>query len=282
MGKKGYRLYNLASHKVIYSRDVVFREHLFPFSPTFNSSAVSNTIFPLQNIFLEENNATDIPIPTDTRNISPINTNHLNTILPNNTIIPNTNNNNSTTTTPATAGIPNPRRSSRDRFLNSRLKDFHCQGIPQSIANMPGASNVAAHSALNAHIQLHGFSPNYQASCHNVLQLYEPSTFSQAKDDPHSQQAMDKELATLEENKTWELTSLPPGKKAIGEKWVYKIKFNPDGSVERYKARLVAKGYSQIEGKDYKHTLILLLNSQQSGVSLPLLQQKTGHSINLT
>lgn len=44
---------------------------------------------------------------------------------------------------------------------------------------------------------------------------------------------------------------LPRRKKAIGSKWVYKIKRHSDGSVERCKARLVAKGYSQIEGMDY-------------------------------
>lgn len=49
------------------------------------------------------------------------------------------------------------------------------------------------------------------------------------------------EVATLEENRIWELTNLPPEKKAIGSKWVYKIKYNSSGLVERFKARLVAK-----------------------------------------
>ena len=44
------------------------------------------------------------------------------------------------------------------------------------------------------------------------------------------------------------------GKHAIGCKWVNKIKFRPDGSVERYKGRLVARGDKQIKGKDFKHT----------------------------
>lgn len=47
---------------------------------------------------------------------------------------------------------------------------------------------------------------------------------------------------------------MPPGKHAIGSKWVYKIKFNSDGTVERYKARLVALGNRKIEGEDYGDT----------------------------
>ena len=52
---------------------------------------------------------------------------------------------------------------------------------------------------------------------------------------------MTAKIVALEENQTWTLTPLPTGKKPIGCKWVYKIKYKADGSIERYKARLVAK-----------------------------------------
>ena len=65
---------------------------------------------------------------------------------------------------------------------------------------------------------------------------------------------MKQELDALENNGTWTLQQLLPNKKPVGCKWVYKIKYNPDDSAERYKARLVAKGYSQIEGFDYQET----------------------------
>ncbi len=59
---------------------------------------------------------------------------------------------------------------------------------------------------------------------------------------------MDEEMATLDASATWELVALPKDKKAIGCKWVSKVKHNADGSVNRYKARLVAKGYAQTYG----------------------------------
>lgn len=77
-------------------------------------------------------------------------------------------------------------------------------------------------------------------------------SYSQASKDAHWVNAMKQELQALENNNIWVLTNLPKGKKAIGCKWVYKVKFQLNGDVERYKAQLVAKGYNQIESLDYK------------------------------
>ena len=82
----------------------------------------------------------------------------------------------------------------------------------------------------------------------------EPHTYLEALQSAQWVSAMDKELSALQENNTWELVDLPKGKKAVGCKWVYKIKQHADGSIERYKARLVAKGYTQKEGIDYEET----------------------------
>jgi hypothetical protein len=82
----------------------------------------------------------------------------------------------------------------------------------------------------------------------------EPSTYAEASEDPNWQQAMEEEHEALQKSKTWELTDLPSNKKAIGCKWVYKLKLNSNGDIDRYKARLVAKGYAQEYGTDYEET----------------------------
>ena len=64
------------------------------------------------------------------------------------------------------------------------------------------------------------------------------------------------EIQALENNKTWTLESLQPKKKTIGCKWVYRIKYNSDGSIERFKARLVILGNNQVEGVDYNETFV--------------------------
>ena len=61
-------------------------------------------------------------------------------------------------------------------------------------------------------------------------------------------------MQALDDNGTWDLVPLPTEKKVIGCRWVFVIKFNPDGSVARLKVRLVAKGYTQTYGIDYSNT----------------------------
>lgn len=65
---------------------------------------------------------------------------------------------------------------------------------------------------------------------------------------------MKAKIDALEQNGTWNIEDLPPSKKPIGSKWVYKIKYNSDGTIERLKARVVVRGDTQTEGIEYHKT----------------------------
>ena len=85
----------------------------------------------------------------------------------------------------------------------------------------------------------------------------DPETFSQAlscKESDLWYNAMKDELDSIKSNEVWDLVELPQGEKAIGYKWVYKMKRDSLGNIERYKVRLVAKGFTQKEGIDCKET----------------------------
>ncbi|CAI7839963.1 unnamed protein product [Closterium sp. NIES-53] len=74
----------------------------------------------------------------------------------------------------------------------------------------------------------------------------EPATLKEALESSDAEEwknAMESELKSIEENDTWELVELPEGRKAITSKWLFKIKSDADGKIERYKSRLVAEGY---------------------------------------
>ncbi|KAM1079012.1 hypothetical protein ACFX2B_013622 [Malus domestica] len=88
----------------------------------------------------------------------------------------------------------------------------------------------------------------------HVSSDYTPHTYLQASKHPHWRKAMQDEYNALLSTGTWSLVHSISSHNIVGCKWVFRIKRNPDGSIDRYKARLVAKGYNQQEGLDYSET----------------------------
>lgn len=85
----------------------------------------------------------------------------------------------------------------------------------------------------------------------------EPRTYEQAiesSDHKQWEQAMDEEYDSLIKNRTWFLVDPPKNQKVIDNRWVFKLKQNPDGSIDRFKARLVVRGFTQEYGVDYQET----------------------------
>jgi Reverse transcriptase (RNA-dependent DNA polymerase) len=81
-----------------------------------------------------------------------------------------------------------------------------------------------------------------------------PGKLEEALSEKNWVDAMESEMNALKKNGTWEIVDLPEGKETVGCKWVYTIKYNEKGEIDRYKARLVAKGYTQTYGIDYEET----------------------------
>jgi hypothetical protein len=104
------------------------------------------------------------------------------------------------------------------------------------------------------YISYEALSPSFRAFVASLQTVSVPKDWKAARLDPRWCNAMMEELEALKKNKTWELTDLPKGKNTVGCKWIYSVKQNAKGKVERYKARLVARGYSQTYGIDYDET----------------------------
>ena len=84
--------------------------------------------------------------------------------------------------------------------------------------------------------------------------MYETKLVEEILALPQWRGAMQEEYQSIKDNHTWELVPRPSHRKVIGVKWIFKVKFLADGSLDKYKARLVAKGYAQKEGIDYDDT----------------------------
>ena len=85
---------------------------------------------------------------------------------------------------------------------------------------------------------------------------------------------MEEEFNSLQKSNTWELVDLPPGRKLVQCKWVYKTKFAANGSPFKYKAILVAKGYSHVHGIDYNETFALVAKMDSIRLALAIAASK--------
>ena len=81
---------------------------------------------------------------------------------------------------------------------------------------------------------------------------------------------MEEEYNALMKNETWTLVPNDSSYKLIGNKWVYRVKENPDGTINKYKARLVVKGFLQIPGIDFTETFSLVVKAVTIRIILTL------------
>ncbi|KAL0345252.1 UNVERIFIED_CONTAM: Retrovirus-related Pol polyprotein from transposon RE2 [Sesamum radiatum] len=232
---KAYKVLNLDTNQLFHSRDVVFHEDVFPFASTpiqpVTESTTSPPLYTNDNDDPPQYTSSYSPLPNASSGPSvsqlPTATNDLSQ--------PPDNPASSSTVHPTPPYIPPPRRSLRTSQKPVWLDDYVC------LCKTDSATTCLPVHYKSAHMSFVAFLSSVQES----------KNYLEAIKDDKWVDAMSEELIALDKNNTWELVPLPPGKKAIGCRWVFKLKLNPDGSVQRHKARLVAKGYNQIEGVDY-------------------------------
>ena len=118
----------------------------------------------------------------------------------------------------------------------------------------------------------------------NVTDIKEPKSVSEAQTNQKWLDAMKKEIGSLHENNVWELVELPADRKAVGSKWVFKVKTDANGSIERCKVRLVAQGCSQQEGLDYDETFSPVVRSEsvRSIIALAAMNDLKLHQMDIT
>ncbi|KAJ0435793.1 putative RNA-directed DNA polymerase [Helianthus annuus] len=267
--KKGYKLWSLENKTILFSRDVKFYEEIYPFKQkeenNFTNGFVDKHINHL-NFFdnTEPNDSSSAKVLDDEgrvmsqetvyENQQPVESSRTDgeTVEVNHQLnssadldhgeaitieVPN----DETDSSEGQSSIPNePRRSSRTVSLPKKLSDYVVEGKVKY-----GIEKVVNYSSL---------SSDNLCFITSLNKTIEPTCFNEAVKDINWVQAMNSEMEALHRNNTWTLVDLPHGRKAIGCKWIYKIKYKANGEIERYKARLVAKGYSQQEGIDFDET----------------------------
>ena len=154
--------------------------------------------------------------------------------------------------------IPN-QSSSVEGVLNLELDPFmkrlphrHNRAIPKPTYELELSTKVKY--PMSNYVSNHRLSKSNKSFINQLSTVAIPHSVQEALADPRWKAAMNEEMKSLQKNETWELVECPLGKKPVGCRWIYTVKYKADGNIERFKARLVAKGYTQTYGIDYTKT----------------------------
>lgn len=234
---KGYKCLSLSTHKLFYSRHVLFDEQDFPFKQSDGSSSVlgSPPEFPLfaplqQRVPPSTLSPQPVPPPAPPSPLPPL--------LPS----PSTQIDRSS----PLAAAPMPPQSPTSAAPIPLLPP----PVPLAVLASQPSNNNSSHPMITRS-KTGSLKPRlYQT----VTSSSAPSSYSEAAKHSVWREAMSAEIDALLSNGTWDLVPRFKATNIIGCKWVFRIKTKVDGSVDRYKARLVAKGFHQRPGLDFVET----------------------------
>jgi hypothetical protein len=116
---------------------------------------------------------------------------------------------------------------------------------PQNLENnMPNQENIRR----SQRVRKSAIPDDYEIYTSEEIHMEgDPTSYKEAMRSPHSskcREAMEDEMRSMSANQVWKLEKIPKGAKTVGYKWVYKIKHDSKGNIDRFKARLVAKGFT--------------------------------------
>ncbi|GAA0157982.1 transmembrane signal receptor [Lithospermum erythrorhizon] len=248
---KGYKCFHLASGREYIVRHVVFDEQLFPFAQG-STTSVSSLFFP--------NHVSSTPLGILTCSHPSV------TSYPNLPSLPSP-------ITPTPLDLPpfphvNPISHSSSPILQSTVPPssepsgdlVHVPIQTDTPPSQPAVTIPVKQSLPLTRMVTRSQTNSLKPRVFNVSKyplrnvLVEPSCYSQAKEYPEWQTAMQEEYDALVKNQTWSLVPAPSHHNIVNCKWIYRVKKHADGSFQRCKARLVATGVSQQYGVDYFET----------------------------
>ncbi|XP_057250611.1 uncharacterized protein LOC130591346 [Beta vulgaris subsp. vulgaris] len=239
--QKGYKVLDLDSNKLAVTRDVYFHERHFPYHLFYKHSHppsnYTNAIYlPSCSAPLFHESTSDSLDYSSPSSIFPSHdVSHLPTSSPIADVVADISHH---PPTPASPPLTSPStlldlsesaslqptllcRSTRHHKTPSYLQDYKCNSASSS-TYQPHWCNLVSYSH---------FPNTYKALISKSCELTEPHNYTEASTDPLWVEAMNAELLALETNNTWELVPLPKGKRAIGSKWVYKVKLKANGEL---------------------------------------------------
>ncbi|PNX72737.1 retrovirus-related Pol polyprotein from transposon TNT 1-94, partial [Trifolium pratense] len=252
--QSAYICYNFKNHKTYVSRHVQFIENTFPFSENISTSEPNTP-----NELVTEPLTTLIPI-SPTQSIS--SEQHIPDVPP--TPTPNLTSPEPTQPEPPSPPSTLPSLEQTQSEPSSHQLSEHTLSTSQSNADVTLPAPFAETHSMITRGKAGIFKPKklFSITKYPLPPSAEPTCVTEALKHSEWKQAMSDEFTALMNNGTWSLVPPQPHFNVIGNKWVFRLKRNPDGSISRYKARLVAKGFHQRPGIDYKDTFSPVIKPQ--------------------